>query len=222
MDPGLASPVIFNHSLISTDGETSEDDNNDGEEELEGFLVPIWQYGPSPKNATLISLDLLSDHDFRYAVGQSFQERKVEFSKAKPLRYFRSFAGEDHHATEEENVHSFLSVPVFEDFIDDAAVVGFAIGIFPWASLFNSALPECTKSFVATVGDNCGTHVSFIIDGPVARRVPGDMHDHKYDALAVKIDYGQEDQDEDGCFLVTTLYATIDLQAQYKTNAPAL
>lgn len=179
-----------------SEDEDSEDESED-EEELEDVFVPIWQYGPGIINASLVNMDLLSSLTHGYVIGESYEERKIEFSEVGSFEYFLSHTRSPTQAV--DKVRSYVSVPVFDDFTDDADIVGFIIGIEPWQAFFSGVLPEGTGTLLVSIQDHCGADFTYSIDGVTAEFSEGDLHSSKYDSYARPWTFGQ-DGDGDGCY----------------------
>lgn len=71
-------------------------------------------------------------------------------------------------------------------------VVGFAVAVLSWESLFSDILPNGVDGLVVVVGDGCGTTLSYQVNGKTVEYLGfGDMHDPLFESELVNVtDFG--------------------------------
>lgn len=131
---------------------------------LDGTSFPLWQFGPLPRNASVIKLDLLTNPAFEEAITTGMFVKRDILSGVMDLDFLYNSQGWQPGVAP----RSVAVVPVKEDFHEDSPVVGLVMGTIKWSDLFEGLLPRGTKGLLAAVEDTCGKDFAFMIEGDEA------------------------------------------------------
>jgi class 3 adenylate cyclase len=193
----------------------------------EGPFMPWWQTAPYQygTNVGLINLDLDIDPTFDNNLIAILSKGKAGLGKVATSGYGNT-----------DNPASGFYYPVLEGIADNSTAVGSLGTLIFWLPYFADILPQDAVGFVGVLRNTCNQSFTFRIDGSEVTFVgDGDLHDSKYNYLMHEVsflelvnksieskDYLGLPIDADGCQYILTIYASADLEAEYKSNKPVL
>lgn len=89
------------------------------------------------------------------------------------------------HDELEDDLHTILSYPVFDNFGTSREMVGMLASDIYWKSLFSNLLPSNSLGIICVVKNSFNQTFSYRLDGPIATYLGmEDMHDPKYNDMA--------------------------------------
>jgi hypothetical protein len=206
--------------------------NGDFEEETlqTGMHVPIWQVGPVPTNAGIVMMDLNSHPSFKRMIDDAINVRHILLSEVVDQTFLTNdIATLDRDSARDQNPRSYAVQPVFEDFGNDAKVVGFVFAVVPWDTYFVDVLPQDTNGFIVQVEDTCGSRIFYRLDGPKATYIGEDFRpkaDYNYltqsseFAEFTRFDGDLASEFSTHCSYTLTVHPSENLQSKYETNKP--
>jgi len=185
------------------------------EDPKNGPASPIWLLSPPP-NPDLPSrenFNMQSDAVFRGAVDIIEEWRTPTFHDiCSSTKWFNP-------AAYPEKVDTLVVAPVFENFDEDAPIVGHYFAVVPWKVFFQDELVEGTDPVIAVVSSTCGRKVTFEINGHEATLLDeDDVHDSAYDHLEMAAPFA--DFAHDSCQYTISVYPTKTYEATYISSNP--
>ena len=100
---------------------------------------PIWMTGPAPVDASIINLDMYQRPVLTDKFNDGLKGRHTVLSGIVNLTYLLRHIGTGHY--DEDDPHSIILEPVFDDFTNDANETGFVLAGLPWDYVFTDVLP---------------------------------------------------------------------------------
>ena len=170
VDPGTIPTEIYSHTDDAHDHEP-------GQVHVDEYFLPVWQMAGAPVNASIVNLDLLTRSSFEHTMIDVLQNTKGILSDICDFSYLtEDLIGVNAEDEGEPHPQSYILEPVYDSFDDDAEVVGFVIGVFPWNGYFRNVLPD-DIDVTLVIDDRCGDVHTYEINGPEAFYVgDGDLH----------------------------------------------
>ena len=126
---------------------------------------------------------------------------------------------------------TFVMVPVFSHFSNDAQVVGMVGVLAPLDRFFENILPEHINGVEVVISDSCLNEYTFQIDGgKVTVLGRGDQHYQNFESEKYSFTLNKSvDSNEvsdftvvDGCKYTVDLYPTQDFKDDYESDAPMI
>ena len=90
------------------------------------YEVPLWQVSPAPADTSIINLDLVSHPVLAHLLWDVKEKKVDQYSRAIDVEFLMGEQANDGQP------RSTVYQPVFEDFREDAEVVGFMLGVERW------------------------------------------------------------------------------------------
>ena len=131
-----------------------------------------------------------------------------------------------------------MAYPVFDDFSENRTVAGVMYTALYWRLLFTHGLSADVKGVICVLTNNIGQVFSFRIEGEEVEYLgPGDLHDPKYNHMAVTRDvseyvksrasvetrsYTAVDLNSDYMNYVLTVYPSQEMEDDYVTKDPII
>jgi hypothetical protein len=186
-------------------------------------LLPLWQMFPSPQDTSVVNYNLRSNHLFDRGISLSETSQKTVLSEI----FLQTELSVLDDSLNFDIPKSLVIQPVFESFDPQASVAGFLLVVVPWNIFFESVLGEGSHPIVCVVRTSCrNTAFSYRVEGPHATFLgKEDLHDPKFDALAVQMLFPDFDQNNfiaksvtNYCEYSLTIYPTDTFQAEYQNT----
>jgi hypothetical protein len=192
-----------------------------------GPFSPVWQMSPAPSDKSIVNYNIFeNDHVKTLAEFVDARKRPALSKVLDMTELFGTSSSFDHLG---ETPESLLLQPIFEDFSEDAKVVGHFTAVLEWDIYFANILHEGTDGIVIVVEDTCDEKFSFEINGPdVTYLGDGDHHDKEYDNMVRKTRFAsfkkneEEAEHAEACRYFLHIYPSDKLHGTYTTSAPAL
>jgi len=135
-----------------------------------------------------------------------------------------------HNFTDDGHPRSCILMPVFDEFEDDAEIVGFLVGVIPWEPMFTDVLTEGSGPVLVEVHETCGANFTYIIEGHDVRFAgEGDMHQQRFDELGVLVQFaeearydGLEGRNVKHCSYSLEIFPTATLESRHLTTMPIM
>ena len=202
------------------------------------------QTGPAPIDASVVNTDLLSDETFFNLATDVVKKRLSYLSKIYSLpitQYFPEpsqleYETKDHAHRERKlaghsngSPRSFLLDPIFRDFEDQSAVVGFHYLDIEWDVFFQDVLPEGTGDIEVVLSDSCGSVFTYLLQGSHAHlKGEGDLHDTDFEDKVISSNITLHGSNTErghpfsSCNYVLDIYPTADLKNDYESRDPII
>jgi hypothetical protein len=201
------------------------DGNYDFIPEGAGPFLACWQLSPIIPLPSILNFDF-----FAYANLAPMFHDVLETGKAV-LGYLQT----THEGTDTEDlIRTFLTLdqyrhsevaydadpmtqvayPVFDNFSPDRQVTGIILTTIFWRLLFEDVLPSNVRGVICVLHNTLGEDVTYRIDGRRATLLgKGDLHDPKYDSMAVTRDISEYIAER--ATPETTSYSFVELDTGY-------
>ncbi|KAG7371467.1 adenylate cyclase [Nitzschia inconspicua] len=141
------------------------------------YEIPLWQVSPPPKDSSIINMDLASHPVVAHLLWDSRVKKVKEYSRAIFLDFLLGDAADDGLP------RGIIIEPIFDDFNDDAEVVGFMLATLNWEQIFQDISFKKGAPVVVEVNANCSSGFSYLITGEKLEFLGKSVnrHDKKYD-----------------------------------------
>lgn len=122
------------------------------------YEIPLWQLAPPPKeDKSMIMLDLATVPILAHLL-RDIKVKKVEqFGRVMDLGFIMGDVPDNDHP------RGTVFQPVFEDFLEDAEVVGFLLGSLTWDNLFKGI--DSPAPLLLEIEGSCTTRFTYRING---------------------------------------------------------
>ncbi|CAB9514914.1 Receptor-type guanylate cyclase gcy [Seminavis robusta] len=195
-----------------------------------GPFLPVWQTAPAPMNPRVVNFNLLSSEPFAqtFETMQTYNNSIV--SKAMPLADI-PFEISSPDLVETENPHSVVLGPIYDNFTQDAKIVGTVAAVIDWSSFFSSFLAVDDHPVLVVMHGSCGDDMSFEVRGHDVEFLGyEDFHDPKYNHLerSSVLDLSSPHNDRTkaqasgDCQYVLRIYPTDELEDAYRSPQPVI
>lgn len=199
----------------------------------EPLYAPIWQLTPPPHPSSGLGLqnfNLVGDPVFAQILEIINTTRaSTFFDMCEGSKWFTpsSFS--------EDGIYSLIVSPVFDDFGENATIVGTIGAVVNWRVFFEDILVTGSKPVHADMENKCGgKEFTYLINGDEAAFVghddvghDDDAHDHVYDHMRLDAPFAEFAYSEeylasggDSCTYTINVYPTKELEASYSTKRP--
>ena len=162
------------------------------DDERDLYFVRTIQSPPPRKYGPQINWNLASDPSLRENMDSVLALRnETTISKIRPFVGLPSDEHKGFHSNENgDNPHCFAVHPVHKFPGDSSSeVVAIMSSAIAFDASMRNLLPDNVKGMLCVVENSCDQTLSYFIDGKDALfQGMSDLHDHKYDELAVKVD----------------------------------
>jgi class 3 adenylate cyclase len=193
-----------------------------------GVSVPVWQFGPRVRVASLALLDLYSYPPFEIIVNNVFDSNQALLSGIINLDVLERYV--DLGENDQSKLRSVLAQPVFKSLHDrNLEVVGFLFGVLRWQDLFENILPQGVDGLVVNMKDSCGAGFSFEINGREALFTEDDRTlDSLYNDMVIRAPFArfatveEDDKTNKGCTYELEIYPSQKFEATFESNEPWL
>jgi class 3 adenylate cyclase len=190
------------------------------------MLVPLWQIGQVPTNASIVMMNLFTHPSFKRMIIDVLEIEHTLISEELDLEFLLEFST----GTIEGQVRSFSLTPVFDTFDEDAEVVGFLVAVVPWLDYFEDVLPEGTNGLAVDVKDTCGSAFTYTIYGHEAEyEGQGSLHDPKFDYISLSSEFaefarydGEVSSSTKHCEYTLEVYPSIEYRKSFDSHEPVL
>jgi hypothetical protein len=147
--------------------------------------APVSQFGPRLIDTGLVGLDLYSHPTFKKEMVASVEYGVPVISeKEGDLEFLYNYI--DLNDTSSK-FRSFTLDEVYEDFGENARVVGFVVSVVPWNSFFRDLLPNEVNGLVMEMHSDCGSNFTYITNGGKDDIwLDGSGHSSTYNEMAVE------------------------------------
>jgi len=233
------------HDEDSSDSKRSDDDDLSVDEDVDQSVIdqapyedeyqtPVWQISPiptfpssnpDPYDVQVINYNLADRVRFFTAVEYMENSRDPVFLDViDQSAWFLINENKD-------VLQTVVAFPVFEDFSNNSAIVGFYAAIIPWKEFFVNTLGKETKDMVVVMNNTCGElfSVNVTADRGAEIIVTSDVHDTAYDDMVTAYPFGQEysqddfaDFQEEICLYFITVYPTKTFEESSRSNRPLI
>lgn len=198
--------------------------------EIDGFTLPVSQYGPSPvwNDTSLALMDLWTHAVFKKEVVASLEYDVPVISETLDLDFLLQFitTQRESHSRDRNILRSFTLDQVKDNFGEDAQTIGYVIGIVPWSTFFQNLLPENVNGIVVIVESDCGSEFTYIVNGGQDDWCAiGDHHDPKYESMKQEYEFFWKEHPKGTsrhCHFDLAIYPSNDFHKQYESNEPVL
>jgi hypothetical protein len=162
-----------------------------------GPFSPIWQMSPAPTDTSIINYNLFENDHIKTLA--EFVDTNKRPALSKVLDMTELFGTSSSFAHLGEKPESLLLQPIFEDFVEDAKVVGHFTAVLEWDIYFTNILHKgAADGIVIVVEDTCDEKFSFEVNGPnVTYLGDGDHHDKEYDDMVSTTRFASFKKNED-------------------------
>jgi hypothetical protein len=201
---------------------------------------PIWQMSPAPMDESIVNYDLFENEIFQNLA--AFVATNKQAALSKVLNTSQLFGSSvDALANLGEKPVSNLLQPIFEDFSDEAKVVGHFVAVIEWEVFFENILHAGSNGLVVVFKDSCRDEgLTLEINGrEVTYLGKGDHHEEEYDNLERTTEFGssaaraelrnarhnlanKEEETEGHCDFFLFIYRSEELYKSYITSAPTI
>ncbi len=214
--------------------------NVDGEATVDisqqGFYAPLWQVAPQANDLDIILLDMTTFPWFQQLEMDVLEVHHAIISGIADVEYLlkatRSVELMEWHPRSVimQDIPKSMGTGENATYTDTSYEPGgFVFAVLPWERFFQNVIPHELHGFLVEVDDNCGSIVTYKIDGHEATVVGnGNLHDSKYDYLHLDSDfagstrYDGTDSSAAHCYYVIDVYPTDELKELYTTHTPIL
>jgi hypothetical protein len=183
--------------------------------------APLWQV--SPPEPGIVNVNLFSDSFLYDLYTVMIAMNGTVQSKSTNLVHMFEFVLSD-DSSPQTQPHTFIAEPVYDIFSKSAKIVGVLLAVSPFDNLMSDVLDENAEGVVCVITDNCGSVISYEINGPnVTFLGYGDLHDPNYDEfehLAMLESYTSVV--EGLCFHEVHVYPSSIFAQNYVTNQPGV
>ena len=205
------------------------------EEEMFRYEVPLWQVAPAPRDTSEINLDLATLPVFGHLLRDVSVKKVEQYSRIVDLGFL---LGEDNV---DDHPRGTIYQPVFQDFREDADVVGFVMGSLTWDNMFEHVLFDSSASLLVEIEGTCNAIFTYIVTGDSIdfRGYGQGLRDPKFDRYKQSADLltpkearpGYEPvkhthrstdatHDESHCTYVMNTYPTEEFVSTFSNNEP--
>ncbi|KAG7370730.1 PAS domain containing protein [Nitzschia inconspicua] len=183
---------------------------------VDGFSVPVAQYGPHLVNTSLVGFDLYSNHVFKKEIVTSMEYDVPIVSE--PLDV--DFLLEHIQTNATLQPRSFTLTKVYEDFSPGSKVIGYVVGVVPWESFFKNGDND---PIVIQIQSDCGSNLTRAADGTWEE---GLHHNRFYNHLRYQETFFVGGHVLEGqshhCQFNMVIYPTDEFRFQYQTTEPLI
>ena len=204
-------------------------------EDLDHEVFPLWQFSPPPIDSYIVNLDVLSHPALYHIIEDTYEEKIPLISRTVKPHFLLGFAeyegGSTHEQAHDNHPRNIIAQPIFDslqEFADRA--VGVMFGMISWDIYFSNVLPEGSKPVLVEVGESCTGGFTYRVTGSEFEFVGWgvEKHDTDFDDISFTFEfakfatYESEDEMEDHCSYIVTVFPTSELRDVYITGEPLL
>jgi hypothetical protein len=189
VQPGPVAPTVYTDSSLDQSPKST----------TEKQLLPIWQMGAAPTNASIVNMNLLTHQAIRPTVERAMKTGKATLSPIVDVQFLTRYTQRDdskdhgHRQMVEDSSmstdevgsdpHALVIQPVWDTFEVNGGgggtIVGFVLGAFRWEALFDNTL--AIQDMMVVLKSSCGPEITFTIDRQASLMGAGDLHDSSFD-----------------------------------------
>jgi len=133
------------------------------EEEMFQYQIPLWQMSPTPKNTSMINLDLATVPIFAHLLWDVKVKKVEQYGRVLDLAFLLNQQDSKDYDAENDDPRGTIYQPVFEDFREDAEVVGFMMGTMSWDRMLPKNLFNSSKSILVEIEGDCSAVFTYKI-----------------------------------------------------------
>lgn len=187
--------------------------------------IPVWQFGPRARDASLVNLDLLSHSSLNKMITEALEVKHALLSEVTDVDFIL-----DHTTVNsDDSPRSYVLTPVFGSLEDNPeTIVGFVVSIVPWERFFTGILPSGINGLVVEVHESCGSGFAFLMNGhDVDYNGEFHRHDSNYEHLAVVADFVEfatydGTSETERCKYTMSVYPTDEFHSDYDSSDPII
>jgi hypothetical protein len=233
-------PTMIPEQIHYNDSYTPEDYDDDRFD----YEIPLWQVSPPLKNASIINLDLSSVPIFGHLLWDVKVKKVEQYSRIIDWGFL---LGDAYYGKEKEDrrhhPRGSIYQPVFEDFHEDADVVGFTMGTLAWDYMFEKVLFDSSVPLLVEIEGTCNAIFTYLVKGDTIEFLgygrEGEWRDPSFDKYKQSADLLEPKAAREGyppvqhthrptdashgeshCTYVMNTYPTKEFYEKYKTNDP--
>mmetsp|Transcript_1046 Transcript_1046/g.2212 ORF Transcript_1046/g.2212 Transcript_1046/m.2212 type:complete len:1145 (-) Transcript_1046:169-3603(-) len=203
-------------------------------EEHEAF--PLWQFSPPPSDSYIVNMDVLTHPTLYHIVEDTYHEKIPLISRTVDPHFLLGFSEYEGGPTDEQahngRPRNIITRAIFDQLGENAGetVVGVIFGMISWDIYFNNVLPEGAKPILVEVGESCTGGFTYLVTGDGFDFLGWGInkHDSRYDKMkhtyefAKFATYESEEEEEEHCSYIVTIYPTDKFRAEYITKDPLI
>jgi CHASE domain len=175
----------------------------------EKHLLPIWQMGAAPTNASILNMNLLTHQAIRTTVERAMKTGKAALSPIMDVQFLTRYSqldddNKDHGhrqmidgssmITDDvgSDPHALVIQPVWDSFEvggdgGSGTIVGFVLGAFNWRALFDNTL--AIQDMMVVLKSSCGPEFTYTINKNASLLGAGDLHDSSFDYQQTELQF---------------------------------
>ena len=193
----------------------------------DGPFSPVWTFvpPPPPEDTRIINYNMFDKPVFAKAVEFIQYTRKPTFlDVCDQVKWFKATKPEGY-----VDPQTVIVFPVFEDFVDEAPIVGHLVAIVPWDVFFQGILAPNTEPVSVVLENTCDEVFTYEVKGTEAKfKAEKDLHATKYDDMSISDAFSpfanpKELLDKgfgEHCVYTITVYPTNAMENSFRTFKP--
>jgi Adenylate and Guanylate cyclase catalytic domain len=123
------------------------------------YEIPLWQVSPPPLDTSIVNMDLASHPVFAHLLWDVRVKKVKQYSRAIDLSLLMGEAADDGHP------RGVVFEPIFDDFHEDAEVVGFMFATLNWDNIFENVLYDSVAPILVEIEGNCSAGFTYVLSG---------------------------------------------------------
>ncbi|KAG7374631.1 adenylate cyclase [Nitzschia inconspicua] len=143
------------------------------------YEIPLWQVSPPPNDTFIVNMDLASHPVVAHLLWDSRVKKVKEYSRAIDLEFLL----ENATAAKDGHPRGIVIEPIFDDFHEDAEVVGFMLATLNWDNIFDNVVFDSVAPVVVEIHADCSSGFSYHLtkEGATFLGKKVNIHDKKFD-----------------------------------------